>query len=481
MVCEFGYPKVMQYFEEISAIPRGSYHEEQITEYLVAFAKARNLVYVRDEIGNVLIDLPASRGMEKKAPILLQGHTDMVCEKNEGVEHDFLRDPLKLYVKDGWLRAEGTTLGADNGVAVAVMLALLDGMAEAHPALQCLFTVSEEVGLDGAKEFDYRHIYARKMLNMDSADESSIIAGCAGGQRSTLTLPVAWEPCAGEAWRLRITGLFGGHSGEDINRGRANADKLLGRILWELSKQHAFRLASVKGGSKDNAIPREAEAILIPERAENERALVAELAQLIRNIRAELCRDDRAFEVIWEPIGESVVRCFDRAATDRVIFLLATVANGIFAMNHEFPELVEFSRNLGVVSTEDNCVDFVFSSRSALDSQIDASASELDAYAAQIGASVRHYNRYPGWAFAEQSEMRDTYVAAYRALYGTLPKIEVIHAGLECGIIKQAIPDMDMISCGPIVLNLHSPDEVLHLASFERFVAVLVEVLKQYS
>ncbi|MBQ9783096.1 MAG: aminoacyl-histidine dipeptidase [Clostridia bacterium] len=477
MVCEFAYPKVMQYFEEISAIPRGSYHEEQIAAYLVDFAEARGLSYVRDAIGNVLINLPASAGMEQKAPVLLQGHTDMVCEKNEGVEHDFLKDPLKLYVKDGWLRAEGTTLGADNGVAVAVMLAVLDGAAEAHPALQCLFTVSEEVGLDGAKAFDYSQIYARKMLNMDSADESSMIAGCAGGLRSTLTLPIAWEPCGGMAYQLRITGLFGGHSGEDINRGRANADKVLGRILWELSKQQReLRLIRVKGGSKDNAIPREAEAVLTLPRAEDAETLLTELSGLIR---AELCRDDRAFAVTLEPLAEPAERCFDRVSTDRAIFLLAVVANGIFAMNTELPDLVEFSRNLGVVSTEEEHVEFIFSSRSARDSQIDASASELDAYAAQLGASVRHYNRYPGWTFAEQSVLREEYIAAYRSLYGTNPKIEVIHAGLECGIIKQAIPDMDMLSCGPIVLNLHSPDEALHLASFERFVTLIFEILKR--
>ena len=257
----FVYPKLMRYFEEISAIPRGSYHEEKIADYLVAFAKERNLDCYRDEIGNVLIKAGATQGLEDRAPMLLQGHTDMVCEKNEGVAHDFLRDPLKLYQKDGWLSAEGTTLGADNGVAVAMMLAILDG--EAHPPLECLFTVCEEVGLDGAKHFDYSRISSRRMINLDGAEETELVVGCAGGVRSDLCLQGKREtqpkPCA----RISVRGLAGGHSGEDIHRGRANANCLMGQILQTLwNDDPSLRLVSLRGGNKDNAIPREAEAIL---------------------------------------------------------------------------------------------------------------------------------------------------------------------------------------------------------------------------
>ncbi len=473
---KFAYPSLMHYFEAISAIPRPSYHEEKIADYLVAFAEERGLAYHRDSTNNVLINLPASKGYESKSPILFQGHTDMVCEKNEGVPHDFLRDSLKLYEKDGWIRAAGTTLGADNGVAIAAMLALLDGASEEHPALQCLFTSSEEVGLDGAKAFDYSRIYARKMLNMDSADEHTITVGCAGGLRSTLTLPARKEACVAPLLKLRVTGLAGGHSGEDIHRGRANANKVMGRVLWTLSEEFGdLRLVSIHGGTKDNAIPRESEAVVCVENREGAMELVERIS---KEIKAELFADDRGFTLTAEPIADAVGESFDRESTETIAFLLVTVANGVFETNPALSGLVEFSRNLGIVDTVENGVEVIFSSRSGRDSQIDASAASLDAYAKRLGGTVRHYNRYPGWAYAEDSEIRREYTAAYRKLYGKDPKVEVIHAGLECGIIKEAIPDMDMLSCGPVVLDLHSPDEALNKDSFERFFGLILEILK---
>lgn len=473
MVCKnFAYPELMRFFEEISAIPRPSYHEERIADYLVAFAEQRGLSYYRDAIGNVLIDLPATPDCVGAETVLLQGHVDMVCEKNEGVEHDFMSDPLKLYEADGWLRAKGTTLGADNGVAVAVMLALLDGAAPSHPALQCLFTVSEEVGLDGAKAFDYSRVSARRMINMDSADESLIIVGCAGGLRSRLSLPITWEQNDAPAYTLKISGLAGGHSGEDIHKSRANADKLMGRILYELERRLSdLRLVSFEGGSKDNAIVREAQATVTT----TDSSIVRFAEESARAIGTELVADDRAFSLSIVPV--TAERRMVAASSDAVIFLAATVPNGVFATNPALSGLVEFSRNLGIVETTEDAVNFTFSSRSARDSQIDWSAAELDLYAKQLGATVKHYNRYPGWSFAEQSALREEYVEAYRKLYGNEPHLEVIHAGLECGFIKQAVPDMDIISCGPIVLDLHSPDEALHLASFERFFAVILAFL----
>ena len=475
-MCEnFAYPTLMKYFEEISAIPRASYHEQKITEYLVEFAKMRGLEYYCDGIGNVLINLPASKGRENDAPILLQGHTDMVCEKESDVEHDFSKDPLKLYVKDGWLRAEGTTLGADDGVAVAAMLAILDGAASDHASLQCLFTVSEEVGLDGAKGFDYSRIYARKMINMDSADEGLIIVGCAGGLRSNVDLPIDREALRGERMRIRVSGLFGGHSGEDIHRGRANAIKILGRVMLDLSRcDESMRLVSICGGTKENAIPRETEAIIVTEHPDR---IDSECRELSSQISSELCHDDARFSLTVDGAdGEGVP--MSRGSTERVVFLVSTVANGVFAMNYGVDGLVEYSRNLGIVETEEDRVSFVFNSRSSYDSRIDASSAELDAYASLLGGESKHYNRYPGWTYSEDSAIRREYTEAYRSLFGCEPKIEVIHAGLECGIIKQAIPDMDMLSCGPVVVNLHSPDEALNIASFERFFSVILKVIQ---
>ena len=472
----FAYPKLMGFFEAISAIPRGSYHEEKIADYLERFATERGLDCYRDTLGNVLINCPATAGYEDRAPILLQGHTDMVCEKNEGVEHDFLTDPLELYVEDGWLRARGTTLGADDGVAVAMMLAILDDETVSHPALQCLFTVSEEVGLDGIKGFDHSRITARKLLNLDSPDETTIVVGCAGGLRSSVRVPVAREPWKGTPLKLRISGLRGGHSGEDIDRGRANSNKLMGRVLLMLSRETELRLISVSGGTKDNAIPREAEAtVLVADTA----VAIRRIQALAAEIKAELCAEDGEFELDARTVAADDALSMTKADTEKLILLLSTVANGVLWRNMALEGMVEYSRNLGIVSTEEHSVELVFSSRSARDTQIDLSAAELDAYAGQVGGQTRHYNRYPGWTYAVQSDIRDSYVAAYREILGSEPNVEVIHAGLECGIIKEAIPDMDIISCGPNVKNLHSPDEALHLGSFERFFRVLLSMLKE--
>ncbi len=467
----FSYLKLMKYFEEISAIPRPSYHEEGIAEALVSFAKQRGFSYVRDEWNNILISAPATEGLEDCAPVLLQGHTDMVCEKNEGVEHDFLKDPIELYEENGWLCARGTTLGADNGVAVAAMLAILDG--EAHPPLECLFTASEEVGLDGAKNFDYTRISARKMINMDGADDGEIIVGCAGGIRSDLFLRGERRAWNHHGYRLSIRGLVGGHSGEDIHRGRANANCLLGRLLSEILGEQEIRLVNVVGGNKDNAIPREASAVLWVESFERAQRAVDRVWQ---RILCELSKEDENAELCFVPC-EGRENAFDASMTERLVSLLS-LPNGVLSMEENYPDLVQFSRNLGVIRTEEQGIKVTFSSRSAKEEQIDASCSELDACALRTQAEITHHSRYPGWAVAEHSALREKYAEVFRRVFGRELRIASIHAGLECGLIKQAIPEMDMLSCGPIIEHLHSPDERLNLRSFERFFLLMTEVLK---
>ena len=470
----FAYPKLLGYFEDISAIPRPPYHEERIADYLVDFARKRSLEYYRDSFNNVLINIPATAGRESTPPLLLQGHTDMVCEKNSGTEHDFFSDPLKLYTRDGWIRAEGTTLGADNGVAVATMLAVLDGACRSHGAIQCLFTASEEVGLDGAKGFDYSRIFARKMLNMDSADESLIIAGCAGGLRSTVTLPAHRCECEGETVCIRIGGLAGGHSGEDINRGRANANKLMGRVLDIIfTALTDVRLISVDGGTKENAIPREAVAHIRTAHSETVCKICSEQSRVIE---AELCADDKGF-FLTSAVSNSDVAPMTRECGEKAVFFMQTIANGVFEMNRSLSGVVEYSRNLGISETMSDKVCFTVNSRSAQESRLDLSVAELDAYARMLGGISEHYSRYPGWEYAERSAIREEYSKAYKSLFDKEPSVEVIHAGLECGIIKKAIPDMDMLSCGPIVINLHSPDEALNISSFEGFFRVVCKVI----
>ena len=475
---DFAYKGLWRFFEEISAVPRPSFHEEKIADYLCDFASKRGLECYRDEIHNVLIKMNGSAGRENEAAILLQGHSDMVCEKNEGTEHDFMRDGLKLYVENGFLRAKGTTLGADNGVAVAVMLYILDGAdgnLPSHPPIECLFTVSEEVGLEGANNFDYSKISARRMINMDSADESLIIAGCAGGKRTIMTYDPKLEASFGEAVQITLKGLAGGHSGEDIEKGRANANKLIGRVLLEISQQYDIRIASLVGGSKDNAIPREAQTVIVCQKAET---VIAKVEEIAKDIVSELGKDDAAFSMTAK-ISSLPEKVMTKEDGDKLIFLMATIQNGIFEMNKSIAGLVEFSRNFGVMETADDLsqIRFTFHTRSPRNSQLEYSMAQLESYASMLGAKLEHGAFYPGWEYADCSPLRDAYADAYREIFGKDIEITTIHAGLECGIIKERLRDMDIISCGPIVLNLHSPEECMDIKSFERFFSVINKLI----
>lgn len=456
---------VFRFFEEISAIPRASYNEEKIADYLVEFAKARGLFCYRDEVHNVLIKAPATKGFEGKPALLFQGHTDMVCEKNADVEHDFAKDPLSLWVDGNLLRAKGTTLGGDDGIAVAMMLALLDGEVREHPAYECLFTTAEEVGLNGALGFDYSLLSARTMINMDSEELGVVTCGCAGGERHDLTLDAETEPFAGRAVRIFIGGLMGGHSGENIKDGRANANKLMGRLLAALSRETDYRIVSVNGGSKDNAIPRECTAVIAVEQEDD---IMPFLMGEGAAIAQELSEEDHGFSL---EVGGCAEPHFmmTRRSTLGVLGVLATAANGVLEMSRNVKGLVEYSRNLGVVRTEDNRVTVVFSSRSAIESRLDASARELDVLAAINGFEARHHSRYPGWDYAPDSRVREAYLRAYREVTGEDARVNVIHAGLECGIIRSNVPDMDVISVGPTMHDIHSPAEALDLDSVEIF------------
>lgn len=460
---------VFRWFEAISTIPRPSYKEEKIADFLVRFAEERDLWHYRDAQNNVLIKRPATKGLERIPPVLFQGHTDMVCEKNADVEHDFERDPLKLRVDGNFLRATGTTLGADDGIAVAMMLALLDGEIPEHPALECLFTTAEEVGLDGAQSFDYSKINARRMINLDSEELGVVTAGCAGGLRSDLTLTYQTEPFAGEALRLSVGGLMGGHSGENINSGRANADKVMGRLLAALAERTDVRLISLSGGSKDNAIPRECEALLaVPDFEAADRCLSAVAAE----IAAELSEDDRGFTVKTEQVSAGS-EMLSKEDTRRAIAILVCVANGVFEMCKGVEGLVEFSRNLGIIRHEAGKLEFIFFARSPREGQLDSAKRELDLLAQMSGCTVKHFGRHPGWDFAKRSGLRDTYLEAYRKVTGREAIVNVIHAGLECGVIYAKVPDMDMISIGPTMHDIHSPAEALDMDSVETFWAVL--------
>ena len=471
--------KLFRYFEDLAAIPHGSENESAVADWLSRFACERGLEHVRDEWNNVLIRLPASAGREGEPALLLQGHTDMVCEKNRDTVHDFTRDGLKLEVTDGWLHAIGTTLGGDDGIAVAAMLTVLDGGVKSNPPIECLFTTAEETGLIGANNFDYSLLRARRMINMDNEDLSILIAGCAGGVRSEVSLPINTVPYKQPRITIELKGLCGGHSGGCIHMGRANANKLMARILTALHAAHPYRLVTIEGGSKDNAIPRESRAVIATDTVEE---TLAYLAAQEKTVAAELGEEDKNFRLVLttEPDVADTDRAMDNLATTRVLALLTTAQDGVMAMSHDVPGLVECSRNLGVVSTDsETCrINCVWSTRSAIEAQLDASIAQLDALATVVGAKTRHHSRYPGWNFDKKSAIREQYGESYRRVMGKEVEVTIIHAGLECGIIKNHIPDMDAISVGPDMQGIHSPDEKMDLASCEKFWQILVGMIE---
>ena len=462
-----------RFFEEISAIPRMSYHEEAIADYLVDFAKTRGLDYYRDTWNNVLIKKPASKGYEEKAPILFQGHTDMVCEKESGSDHDFLKDPLDLWIDGHFLRARGTTLGADDGMAVATMLALLDGEIEDHPAYECLFTAAEEAGIVGAPKFDFSKISARTLINIDAGDPKYPLCSCSGALRTRITMPFATEPIQGHAIHVHIGGLMGGHAGADIHRGRANANKVMGRLISALSSEGDVRIVSVNSGSKDSGIMRECDAILSVSNVENATAILKKHADAISS---ELVDEDKNFFVSVESATAETM--MDQTASDRTCGMLACLPTGVFSMCRDLPYLVEFSRNFGTVITEEQNVIFTFSTRSASNSKLDSAAHELEAFAAMIGAQIEHFGRYPGWEYTPTSHVRDAYLSAYREITANEAIAVGVHAGIECGVICAAIPDMDTVAIAPNAQFLHSPAERLDLDSCETFWRVLRRMIE---
>lgn len=469
--------KVFEIFEDLCAIPHGSGNEKGIADYIEAYANKRELFVLRDETGNVFVRKNAAEGYENTPAILLQGHMDMVCEKNSDSDHDFLKDPLKLSIKDGQLWADGTTLGADNGIAVAMMLALLD--TENHPTIECLFTVEEETGLAGAQGFDCSVVTAKRMINLDSEEDHQITAGCAGGKRTEFTFDYCKAPASdGDIFmEISVTGLSGGHSGAEIHLGKTNAIVLMGRLLSAAYSVGCFNLVKINGGGKDNAIARECFATL---RFENESTANAAKKAIISEslkVRKEINKDDKALSV---GIGRSEAKYYlDTDSTEKIIAFLTVLRTGVLKMSNQIEGLVEFSRNLGIAATEEEKIRFTLSTRSSLESQLDLSIRELDSLASLTGADCRHYARYPGWEFEPASLLREQYIEKFKFLFGKEPTVGVIHAGLECGILSSKMPGMDIISIGPNMYDIHSPNEHLDLASTARVWQALIAVVEE--
>lgn len=465
--------EVLEIFEDICAIPHGSGNESGVADYIEGFARSRGLFCLRDTTGNVFVRKEATDGYESIPAIMLQGHMDMVCEKNADSDHDFEKDGLTLKIKDGCLWADGTTLGADNGIAVAMMLALLD--TDKHPRLECLFTVEEETGLGGAKGFDCSSVTARKMINLDSEEEWQITAGCAGGCRTEVDFkfdPVVPDEAL-TALEISVTGLSGGHSGAEIHCGKTNALVALGRILGAVWEKESFCIADIRGGGKDNAIAREAFATIL---VKDEKNATVAAANEVWGIKKELNADDKDF-VVKINVVKTDKKCADLKASADIVAFLNTVRTGVLKMSNDIKGLVEYSRNLGVADTDNGRVKLVFSSRSSIEAQLDLSCREMDMLSKLANADCRHYSRYPGWEYAPVSPLRDDYIKAYKKLFGKEPVVGVIHAGLECGILSSKMSGMDIISIGPNMFDIHSPAEHLDLASCKRVWDVLLETV----
>lgn len=468
--------KVFAYFKNISDIPRGSGNEAAVSEYVLNTALSLGHDAFRDEANNVFVRAKASRCYENHAPIMMQGHLDMVCEANRSVKHDFLTDPIRLILDGDRLHADGTTLGADDGVAIAVMLAILDSPELLHPELECLFTTDEETGLTGMRAFDTSVVRSRRMINLDSATEGEAIVSCAGGVRSHIYFPIEVAPVPDNytVHSVSIGGLFGGHSGEDIHLGRIGAIYAFARIMYAAQKVCDIRLANVSGGSRDNAIPRECCADVAVSDYEAFKSAVLATEE---NIRARLVNDDENFFVTLEPAKVETEFLTD-SASKHLIELLRLLPNGVHAMSRQIPNMVETSSNLGVIRQVENEYEIVVLSRSSISAELDDMEHRVECAAKLAGGTFKHMNRYPGWDFTDGSSLQQLFLDTYRTLFGKEARILGIHAGLECGLLKNKIHDMDMISIAPNICNLHSPDESLSVSSMARVWKLVCEMLK---
>lgn len=471
---------VFQFFEELSGIPRCSGDEKAVSDYLVNFAKVRNLEVIQDKALNVIIKKPGTPGYENAPAVILQGHMDMVCEKNKGTVHDFGKDPIKLRVKDDMLYATETTLGADNGIAIAFALAILASYDIPHPPLEVLITTEEEAGMGGAVALDFANLKGRLLINMDSEEEGQLLVSCAGGIRTRQILPITWEDAdkKGVAYAIQIRGLKGGHSGMEINKGRGNSNKILGRILNDLDSAFDFDILEISGGSKMNAIPREADVVILIDPRYN-----AQLENKINEWNSILNNEFRAsdpeIQVQLEKYEEPITRVFTEETKKKAIASLALIPNGVQTMSMEIEKLVESSTNLGVVTTYKDEITFESAVRSSVRSLKYNIVNQSKMAAQVLGCTFEAKNDYPEWAYNPDSKLRTVFERVYKDKYGKDPEIIAIHAGVECGLFKEKMEDLDMISFGPDMYDVHTPNEHLSIPSTQRTWEYLLAVLKE--
>ena len=467
---------VFRFFEEICSIPHGSRNMEKISNYLVNFAKERNLEYYQDEIKNVIIIKEATAGYEHKEPIMLQGHMDMVAVKKPESNIDMTTEGLRLKVDGDIIYAEDTSLGGDDGIAVAYELALLDADNLSHPRIECIFTVDEEVGLNGAAAIDLSVCKAKRMLNLDSEEEGIFLTGCAGGMRVDCALPLKREMIDGALCEVHIGGLAGGHSGAEIHKGRANSNTLMGRFLVHAGKKVDMNIVTMEGGLADNAIPRETKMEVVVSDVE---ALTAQADAFDKILKTEYATKDSDIFVkikVKEVGSFEAVTKEDSEKTGKLIFLLP---GGVQAMSGDVEGLVETSLNMGQLSMKKEQINLGFSVRSSIESAKYMLVEKLYALTESFGGSCKSAGDYPGWAYRVDSPLRDSMVKIYTEMFGKAPKIEAIHAGLECGFFLGKIPELDCVSIGPEMKDIHTTEETMSISSVKRTWEFILKVLAE--
>jgi dipeptidase D len=468
---------VWKHFDRLAAIPRASTKEAAVREYVRGVAKSLDLETIQDRVGNLIVRKPACPGREHAPMALLQGHLDMVCEKNEGTAHNFDTDPITILRNGDWLKADGTTLGADNGVGVAAALAVMESDDISHGPLEFAFTIDEETGLTGACQFQPGLLRSKYFLNLDTEEEGHLCLGCAGGVNTTVRRKVKWTlPSAGSAFRVKVFGLHGGHSGVDINQGRGNALRIMGGVLQDLLEKIPIQVAEVKGGSAHNAIPRESVAVIVADVSHQgelksivsaaESAYKSEFGAFEPDLRITIVETDRPSSVMS---GEDATK---------IAAVLAVLPHGVLAMSPDVPGLVQTSTNLATVATSGDVVEIVTSQRSAITAGKTLAARTVATIPRLAGFEVEHSGDYPGWKPEPNSELVRKLQEVHEKVFRRPATLFAMHAGLECGVIREKYPDMQLISFGPTILNPHSPNERVQISSVVRFWTYLKQVLE---
>ena len=468
--------EVFKWFYEISQVPRGSGNERAISDFLVKFAKDRNLEVHQDKAMNVIIKKPGTAGYEKSPTVIIQGHMDMVCEKDASSNHDFLKDPIKFVVKGEMLYADKTTLGGDDGIAVAYALTVLDSKDIPHPPLEVLITTEEETGMGGAMALTDEHLQGTRLLNIDSEEEGVFLVSCAGGANIHVLFDIKKEAAKGKFLKITVGGLLGGHSGIEINKQRANSIKLLGRILYNIKQNEKINIVEISGGSKHNAIAKDAYAVIA---AENTEAVLKIVEKMTADFKNEYRAVDKLLTVTANETQNSSGQMFTKELTLNLIDFMASIPNGVQYMSMEIHGLVQTSLNNGVLEEIDGKIKFTTSVRSSVKSALDEIVDILRIQAERCGAEFKKVSEYPAWEYSPDSPVRDAAVNVYKKLNNKEPLITAIHAGLECGLLKKTLPKVDAISFGPNLYDVHTPNEHMEIASVERVWKFLLAYLAE--